>query len=236
MPPTLLFLLGGNKVLDAVAGEFVMAAGGSRSRIALLLMGGRGWEKHLPEYVDPWMRRGAGEPVAIVPGEGGALDVAAAAATLREATGIFIGGGHTPTYHRLYATEPMRGLIRERFHAGIPVAGLSAGALIACEVCALRPGERQEQAPAPRGSSLKIVDGLALVRDLLVEVHFTERNALAELREAMAKTRMGGGLGIDETACAVIENGRLKRLLGRSVYEIVMTDFETKTHQRTEVI
>jgi N-acetylglucosamine-6-phosphate deacetylase len=36
-------------------------------------------------------------------------------AVLRQATGILIGGGHTPTYQRLYATEPIRGVIRQRY-------------------------------------------------------------------------------------------------------------------------
>jgi cyanophycinase-like exopeptidase len=60
------------------------------------------------------------------------------------ATGIFIGGGHTPTYHRLYATEPVRGVIRERYEERIPVAGVSAGALIALDPCVLTPDETGE--------------------------------------------------------------------------------------------
>ena len=40
--------------------------------------------------------------------------------------------------------------------------------------------------------------------------------------------------GTDESACAVFEDGQFKRVLGRAVYEIVVTDFETKTYRMTE--
>jgi cyanophycinase len=76
---------------------------------------------------------------SIAPDEQGVLDLDAVSAKLREATGIFIGGGHTPTYHQLYVTEPIRGMIQERYREGVPVAGVSAGALIALQVCVLFP-------------------------------------------------------------------------------------------------
>jgi len=223
----LLFLLGGSAAFDVAAEEFVPAAGGCDATIVLLMQGGRGWEKYISEYTQPWTRRGVSRYYPIVPGEDGTLDLDAVSARLREATGIFIGGGHTPTYHRLYATEPIRSILRERYHRGIPIAGCSAGAVIAPEICALTPDETDD-------ASLRIVAGLGLVSDLIVGVHFTERNALPSVLEVMAKTETQTGWGIDEPACAVFEDGQFKRVLGRGVYEIVMTDFETKTYRMTE--
>jgi cyanophycinase len=219
-------LLGGSDggVLDLVADEFVPAAGAKDASIALLMMGGEGWEEHVPEYVEPWLRRGAARHDIIIPGADGQLDLSAASARLRKATGIFIGGGHTPTYHRLYATEPIRGVIRERHQQGVPVAGLSAGALIAMATCVLEPEETGPTSP-------RIEPGLALVEDLVIDVHFTERERLPRLLAAMARTRIAVGLGIDGSACAVLEDGRLKRVLGRPIYQVTMTDFETRSHR-----
>ena len=227
MPHRLLFLLGGSAAFDAVAGEFVPAADGCDATIALLMQGGSGWEKYVPEYTQPWIRRGVSRYYPIVPDENGMLDLDAASAKLRKATGIFIGGGHTPTYHRLYATEPIRCVIRESYHKGVPIAGVSAGALVALENCALTSDETGDAA-------LRIVAGLGLVSDLIVGVHFTESNGLPSVLEAMASTRTKTGWGIDEPACAVFEDGRFKGTLGRSVYEIVMTDFESRTYRMTE--
>lgn len=93
MPHKLLFLLGGNAAFDVAAEEFVPAAGGRDSTIVLLMQGGRGWEKYVPEYTQPWIRRGASRYYPIAPDEDGTLDLDAVSAKLREATGIFIGGG-----------------------------------------------------------------------------------------------------------------------------------------------
>jgi cyanophycinase len=223
-PRRLLFLLGGSAAFDVVAAEFVPAAGGSDAIIALLMQGGGGWEKYVPEYTEPWTRRGVSRYYPIAPDENGTLDLHAVSAKLREATGIFIGGGHTPTYHRLYTTEPICNILRESYHKGVPIAGVSAGALIAPEICVLAPDETDD-------GSLQIVDGLGLVSDLIVGVHFTEQNALPSVLEAMARTETGTGWGIDEPACAVFEGGQFKGALGRCVYEIVMTDFEAWAHK-----
>jgi cyanophycinase len=126
---SLLFLLGGSAAFDVVADVFVPAAGGREARIALLLQGGKTWKKYVSDYARPWEQQGASQYDIIVPDEGGILDIEKTSAILHEATGIFIGGGHTPTYHRLYATEPIRSIIRERYQAGVPVAGVSAGAM-----------------------------------------------------------------------------------------------------------
>jgi len=222
-----LFLLGGSAAFDAAADVFVPAAGGQDARIALLLQGGETWKKYVPGYVRPWEQRGASQYDLIVPDESSVLDVKQASAILREATGIFIGGGHTPTYHRLYATEPIRGIIRERYQTGVPVAGMSAGALIAPELCALTHDETGKD-------SLTTLPGLGLIQNVIVGVHFTESNRLPGLLEAMIENRIKTGWGINEGACAVFENEQFKGTLGQSVYQIAMTDFENKSYEMTQ--
>ena len=228
-PRELLFLLGGGgATFDSVADEFVPAAGGRAAAIALLLEGAPGWENYLPQYTQPWTQRGVTRHYTILPDENGDLDLETASAKLHEATGIFIGGGNTPNYHRLFATEPIRSLIRERYQQGVPFAGLSAGALIAPTVCAIPPEDTGD-------TSVVIVTGLGLVDNLIVGVHFTEWDALPHVLEAMKQTRTATGLGIDESACVVLEDGQVKQVLGRSVYEIKMTDFETGTYRIAEL-
>jgi cyanophycinase len=227
MTRNLLFLLGGGStIFDAVAEEFIPAAGGPDSTIALLLAGGQGWEDHVGQYTQPWIRRGVTRCYTIAPGKNGALDLDTALARLRESTGVFIGGGDTPAYRRLYATDPVRSTIRQRYREGVPVAGLSAGAMIAPEVCAIPPEDTGD-------SRVRIVPSLGLVSGLIVGVHFSEWNALPHIVEAMVETGTATGLGIDEAACAVLENGELKRVLGQSAYRIELTDFEAKTYKVT---
>ena len=167
MPRSLLYLPGGSAAFDAAAEALVPVDGGSDATIALLHQDGEGWEKYLPEHSQPWLSRGVTRFCPIVPGEDGTLDLGTASATLREATGIFIGGGHTPTYHRLYATEPIRTLLRSSYQRGIPVVGVSAGALIVPEVYALPLEDTGDY-------SGRILSDLSLICDVIVGVHFTE--------------------------------------------------------------
>lgn len=227
MSGELVFLLGGSAAFDVVAAEFVPAAGGADAVIALLLQGGSDWQKYVPEYVEPWLQRGVSRYHPIVPDENGVLDLDAIAARLREATGIFIGGGNTPTYHRLYATEPVRSLIRERHQEGVPVAGVSAGAALMPEICVLPRDETSD-------GVLRTEEGLGLVGSLAVEFHFSELNRLSHLLEAMAQLQADVGWGIDEPACMVFEDGQFTRVLGRSVHRIVMTDLATGTYEASE--
>lgn len=120
--------------------EFVQAAG-PNPVFALLLQGGPQWESYLPQYVQPRLRQGIQQYHIIVPNEDGVLDIEDTIAKLRETTGIFIGGGNTRIYQALYATEPMGTMIRERYRQGVPVVGLSAGAILASDVSWLLPEE-----------------------------------------------------------------------------------------------
>jgi cyanophycinase len=223
----LCLLLGGSDAFDTAAGVFIPAAGGSEARIALLLQGGHDWQRYVPQYVEPWIKAGIAGCYPIAPQEDGSLHFEGVRRRLLDATGIFVGGGHSPTYQRLYATDPISSIIRERFLHGVPYAGVSAGALIAPQVCAIPPEDTGEP-------SVRILAGLGLMQDCVIGVHFSEWNALPHVLEAMAITRTATAWGIDEDACAVFEDGRFGRALGGTVHEISMTDFATMAHEITE--
>ena len=224
-----LFLLGGgNGIMDAVGREFVEAAG-PKPVLALLLQGGPKWKSYLPQYVQPWVRRGVQRYYVIVPNEKGTLDSEDAMAKLREATGIFIGGGKTGIYQALYATEPIGTILRERYRQAVPVAGLSAGAILASNVSWLLPEESESD-------SIEVIKGLGLIEGWVIGAHFSEWNALPKVLEVMSKARVRFGLGIDEEACVVLEDGRITRVIGGAVYRIEMVDFETRTYTMEKVV
>jgi cyanophycinase len=225
--PRLVFLIGGSDAYEAMTDEFLAAAGGHAARIALLLQGGERCAEYVPHYAAPWVRRGIARYQPVMPGPEGILNLARTQQTLQWATGIFVGGGDTPLYHRLYASEPVRAWIRERYEQGVPFAGVSAGAVLALERCVFLAEETPDR-------TLQVVRGLSLVRDVIIGVHFTEGNALPEMIEAMARTRTKKGLGIDDDACAVFDAGRFAGVLGQSVYEIEMQDFEQGVYSTAE--
>jgi cyanophycinase len=223
----LVFLIGGSDAYEVMADEFLAAAGGPAARIALLLADGERLALRLKHYSAPWVRQGVSSVQPAFPGADGMLDLGRAEEILQTATGIFIGGGHTPTYQRLYATGPAATLIRERYEQGVPVAGVSAGAMVAMEQCVFLAVETPDQ-------TLQVVTGLSLVKDLIIGVHYTEQNALPDMIEAMALTRTRRGLGIDDAACAVFDHGQFAGALGQSLYEVEMQDFGQRLYTCAE--
>jgi cyanophycinase len=214
----LVFLIGGSDAYEAMTNEFLAAAGGQEARIALLLQGGERWPQYVAHYTEPWVRRGVTRCQPVAPKADGTLNLERTREILRWATGIFVGGGDTPLYHRLYASEPVAALVRERYEQGVPYAGVSAGAVLALEHCIFLA----EETPDKR---LQIVRGLGLVPNVIIGVHYTERNALPEMIEAMAEAKTARGLGIDDGDCAVYDDGRFAGVLGEKVYEVEMRDF-----------
>jgi cyanophycinase len=221
----LVFLIGGSDAYEAMTDAFLAPAGGRAAVIALLLQGGDRLYHYVPIYTAPWLRRGVTACHVVAPASDGALDMAGFCQVVQAATAIFIGGGHTPTYHRLYATGPAADQIRRRYEQGVPIAGVSAGALLAMQHCVF--GQGPDEAP-------RVVPGLGLVRDLIVRPHFTARQALPQMIEVMAQNRTRHGLGIDDAACAVFADGEFAGVLGQPVYEIEIEDFERRTYRIAE--
>lgn len=198
-----VFLCGDHPGVLASAEAFVEAAGGPGARIALLLQGDENWQKYVPRYAEPWAAHGA-SCMVVVPDASGALDHAALVQTFNNANAVFISGGHTPTYQQLYANPPVRGLIREAVARNVPFGGCSAGALLAPDICATNyAGADDTTWTAP---------GLGLMNNVLIGVHFSEWQGESYLAAAMRRLDIVQGWGIDGSACAVFEDGRLTRV------------------------
>ena len=220
-----LFLLSSRPGFDIVAEEFVPAAGGKKASIVLLLFSNNEkTTKYVSEYAEPWIKRRIAGYSVVMPETTGELDIELAKRKIASASGIFIGGGDTDKYRKLYATEPIAQLIRDKYEQGVPVAGCSAGALIIMDHCLLYDYESDK---------LDIKPGLGLLREPVIEVHFSERNRLGFLLSAMRKTWINKGLGIDEPACAVFVDGKLDHTMGRSIHQVVVNDFNTMAYEET---
>jgi len=225
----LLFLMGGMPAWEKVAGHFVRAAGGLSARTVILLPGGLRTIQSLPDYTGPLRQYGLTGAQGVFPEKSKDLDLERAVRHIQKADGILAGGGPTPVYRQLFATDPLLTLIRNRYENGAPYAGLSAGALIAPAKNVYWEGEIDD-------AGLKVFSGLGLVEGFLVDVHFTERHRLPRILEAMAKTGIFHGWGVDDGACAVFRDGRFAGIIGRGVYRIEMTSLKTKKYKIAEAV
>lgn len=192
---------------------FLEAAGGEAGRIALLFMSGApGWERFLPLYRDPWLANGGGEVVPILPGPGGILSPESLA-EIKRATGIFMCGGDTRVYRRVYAEGEVREIIRAAYAAGIPYGGTSAGALVVPTHAAvwgdrLTTPTNQIVFGGSEGKcdeELQVEPGLGLINDLAIEAHLSEEGGFTRLLATMEVSGAPRGIGVDEQICVTIE-------------------------------
>ncbi len=215
--------MGGSAALPCALREFAEECGGRSARVAILMQGGDRSHLYLKEYTEPLNRGGAGE-VSVIMGDGkGGLDQDGAERKIAHSAGIFICGGKTPVYPAMYGPEGIGSVICDKFLDGVPVGGVSAGALMLPSVCAIPPEDTGAE-------SVSLRPGLGLIEDLIVGVHFSEWNALPHVLAAMSCTRTVLGLGLDQAGCAVLKDGEIVRHLGSGVHVVEMTDFNRQEY------
>ena len=221
-----LYLLGGSQAYSDFLEDFISESGGRQARIAILDQSISALNNHKSKIIDPLVDFGVCDFEFIAPDNSGYLNVGKTIDCLKRATGLFIGGGHTPTYHKLYTSEPFKSTIQNHFANGVPVAGLSAGAILCMKECQLTPDE----------TGLKdtmLVTGLSLAKEFVLGVHYSEWDALQEVLEAMTQAQIQTGIGLDEAACIKLENGEIVKIYGQNAFQITLKDFESGEYSQS---
>jgi beta-aspartyl-peptidase (threonine type) len=148
-------------------------------------------------------------------------------AALRHADGIFIAGGDQANYVRRWKGTQIAAIIDAHVAAGKPLGGTSAGlAMLGEKLYGAMDGNSQTSPlalAAPFGPVNTIEDDflhLALLRGIITDSHFKERDRLGRLFAFIAKAQQGWpadrpallGLGIDESASLAVEPDGSARL------------------------
>ena len=139
---------------------------------------------------------------------------------LRKADGIFIAGGDQSRYVRFWRGTPVNEIIDAHVAAGKPLAGTSAGLAMQGEKLygAMDDGSiKSPEALADPLGPANTVEGdflhLALLKGIVTDTHFKERDRLGRLFAFVAKAQVGRaadapamtGLGVDESAALAVE-------------------------------
>jgi cyanophycinase len=125
-------------------------------------------------------------------------------ADLERVGGAFLTGGSQlrlmQGLRRTRLLEPLR----ERWRAGLLVAGTSAGAsALARHMIVRGPGRS-----SPGASELRIENGIGLVDGVIIDQHFAQRGRSGRLRAAVALDPGRIGVGIDEDTAVELRDGR----------------------------
>jgi cyanophycinase len=151
------------------------------------------------------------------PEERSQADDPEAAATLSDATGIFLTGGNQSRLTQVVAGTRLGDALANAHDRGAIVAGTSAGAsaLAAHMVAYGNPGT------TPKNRMVHLSAGLGLLPDLVIDQHFEQRGRIGRLLALVAQSPSLLGIGIDEDTCAVVHPDRSLEVLGKGAVTIV---------------
>jgi cyanophycinase len=131
-------------------------------------------------------------------------------APLRNATGIWFGGGVQSRITDAYLGTKTEEALREVLRRGGVIGGTSAGAAIMTEV--MITGGNPEATIGP---------GFGFLPGAVADQHFSQRNRQPRLVGVLAKHPGLVGFGIDEATALVVHNGRQLEVLGRGQVHVI---------------
>jgi cyanophycinase len=215
-----LFAIGGAEaklrrriVLEA----FVTAAGGSEARIALVSSASSLGVEVVQVYTSIFTSLGAREVVSLRPESRGQARDPDLVEPLSKVSAVFLTGGNQLKLSSFITGTPFGDAIKEAYREGTVVGGTSAGASILAEhMIAFGAG-----GSTPKQRMSQLAAGLGLLRGVVIDQHFEQRNRYGRLLSLVAQSPSLLGLGVDEDTAAVIHDGTQLEVIGRGAVTVV---------------
>jgi cyanophycinase len=199
---------------------FVSLAGGSNAKIAVVPTASTLGPEVVEVYEALFRKLGARDVVAARPESRGEAEDPRVVGLLDDVTGIFMTGGNQLKLSGIVNGTAFGEAIRAAHERGAVVGGTSAGASIqSSHMVAFGTG-----GTTPKQRMSQLAAGLGLVRDVVIDQHFAQRNRYGRLLMLVAQNPGLLGIGIDEDTGAVITEAHGVQLLGvvgRGVVTIV---------------
>ena len=137
---------------------------------------------------------------------------------LEDVTGVFISGGDQMRLVSMLGGTEFARLLEERVrHSPLVLAGSSAGAAGMSATMIVRG----DSASHPNKNSLRLSPGLGILRNIIIDQHFTERGRLSRLITAVSYNPRQLGIGIDENTAVIITNDGTLEVHGDGTVTIV---------------
>lgn len=192
-------------------------AGGSDARIVVLSTASSLGDEITHAYLQLFSAMGVGHVVGIRPEsreQAAAPDLLAA---VDSATAVFMTGGNQVKLATLVVGTPLGEAILRAHRRGALVAGTSAGA----SICSEHMVSFGSGGSTPKFRIGQVSQGLGLLRGVIVDQHFTQRNRFGRLLALVAANPAQLGLGIDEDTAAVIDAEGILEVRGRGVVTVL---------------
>jgi cyanophycinase len=200
----------------AVLTAFVALAGGTDARIAVVPTASSLGPEIVDVYDALFRKLGARDVVGVRPQTREDAEDPALVGRLDDVTGIFMTGGNQLKLSAIVNGTAFGDAIVAAHRRGVVVAGTSAGASIqSSHMVAFGPG-----GSTPKQRMTQLAAGLGLIRDVVIDQHFAQRNRYGRLLMLVAQSPGLLGIGIDEDTAAVVseeDGSEMLRVVGRGV-------------------
>lgn len=218
-----LFVVGGGSRPPDAVRKFVEWSGGAKARLLMIT-----WASGVPEESFEALKKDFSKApltsidhASIRPLDAGKR--ARFLEQLRSATGIFFSGGDQNRIMDVLADEELLKLIREKYAAGTPIGGTSAGAAVISDP--MMTGDADLK--ILDGSKVGVRKGLGLIPNVIFDQHFLVRQRHNRLFGFVMVNPKMLGIGIDEDTAVLIEdNRRLKVVGGTQVMFVDAKDYK----------
>lgn len=147
---------------------------------------------------------------------------------LNEATGIYFTGGDQNRIMDVLKDEELLKMLREKYAAGIPFGGTSAGAAVMSDP--MMTGDADLK--ILDGSKVGVRKGLGLVPNVIFDQHFLVRQRHNRLFGLVMVNPNMLGIGIDEDTAVLIKDNRHLRVAGAT--QVMFVD--AKNHKGSMVV
>jgi cyanophycinase len=215
-----LFAIGGAearvrrpRVLEA----FVAAAGGSRAQIAVVSSASSLGVEVVEVYRGVFLSLGVRQVISLRPESRAEAHDPDLVEPLGNVSAIFLTGGNQLKLSSFITGTPFGDAIREAYQRGTVVGGTSAGASVLAEhMIAFGAG-----GATPKQRMSQLSAGLGLLRGVVIDQHFEQRNRYGRLLSLVAQSPSLLGMGVDEDTAAVIHDESRLEVIGRGAVTVV---------------
>lgn len=198
--------------------KFIALAGGMDARILIVPVASDYPEFSADVYTQTFRNLGLqGVKILRATSRQAVID-ADAADLLADVTGVFISGGDQMRLVSMLGGTDFARLLEERVrHSPLVLAGSSAGAAGMSATMIVRG----DATTHPSKNAVRLSPGLGILRNIIIDQHFTERGRLSRLIAAVSYNPRQLGLGIDENTAVIISNDGTLEVHGHGTVTIV---------------
>jgi cyanophycinase len=217
--PGVLFAIGGAeaKVRRRSVLRAFVAAAGEQPRIAVVPSASSLGTEVVEVYRAVFTALGAREVIALRPQSRAEAADADLVGPLADVDAVFITGGNQLKLSSFVTGTPFGEAIVSAHRRGAVVGGTSAGASILAEhMVAFGSG-----GATPKQRMSQLSAGLGLLRGVIIDQHFEQRNRYGRLLSLVAQSPSLLGLGVDEDTAAVVRDGTRLEVVGRGAVTVV---------------